>query len=542
MRNSFLVKSRPPGLRCLPHDSQSLQTRQFIKPTRPASLTDPIRAGLHRKYEDPFSALRTIPKDNPAVWDYYGSVRKLDPQLGVIGPLRKQDHVLKDSETAKSRVDQKSDSDAGPLTDPEHEVWRRSIEPLLALHGGRWTITEDGTGLERYFNFKTFAKAWNFMSAIVPECKANRHHPEWSNTFRTVFIRWRTHEPDNHISLLDIKLARICDEQAKAFGEVIPEAETNTKSEEKTVTPLASSIADTTIASAPSASSTAVTVDVSKVAATSELAPTTADITTTNNQSHKAQPGVLVEATDQTPSEPSKAVTGIPGQADQLPQRATKSAVQGVAEPMGERSPSEAAGEHRENCKRQPEEEKEEETRSEPLPLEEVLKQDEKCLEETVARIRKKDCTLEEVQETARKLAELAARHQSGEYRFTRELSQERVKIEKEISDRLKFFRRANHEWRQAKKMERRLERDRQEREHQLQSRPPLLQGRSGAGDPGKPPPLEAEPAQGERRLSQPRERRILETQPKKEAQNLAPKEEKPPDRAGLFQSIFRQP
>ncbi|KAK0735800.1 pterin 4 alpha carbinolamine dehydratase-domain-containing protein, partial [Apiosordaria backusii] len=130
-------------------------------------------------------------------------------------------------------VDQKSESNIETQTDPEYELWRRSIEPLLVSRGGRWTITEDGTGLERYFTFKTFAKAWNFMSAIVPECKSNRHHPEWSNTYRTVFIRWRTHEPDNHISLLDIKLAVICDEQAKAFGEVVPDAETSTTPEEQ---------------------------------------------------------------------------------------------------------------------------------------------------------------------------------------------------------------------------------------------------------------------------------------------------------------------
>ncbi|KAK0665889.1 pterin 4 alpha carbinolamine dehydratase-domain-containing protein [Cercophora samala] len=606
MRHSFLVKPRPPGLRCLPHDHhrQSLlptSTRQFIKPTRPASLTDPIRTGLHRKYEDPFSVLRTAPRDNPAVWDYYEGVRKLDPQLGIIGPLRRQDHVLKeDEERGKRVVEQKARSEtereAEPITDPEHEIWRRSLEPLLVSRGGRWTITEDGTGLERYFEFKTFARAWNFMSAIVPECKANRHHPEWSNTFRTVFIRWRTHEPDSHISLLDIKLATICDEQAKAFGEVIPGAEAAPKPEEETATASTSPMADAGVPTSPEASGTSGTPDATNAATPAELSTPTTN-TNTENESDKEQPEGLVAPTEQSPPETSNFAESIPRQPDPPSQSTTAPDEQVVTEPPEESVPPEPPREQAANDAQQPEHHHAKGITSTVLPLEEILKLDWQILWGIVARIRKKPCTLEEVQEEMRNLDELAARHQSGEYTFTRQLSQDRAKIDKEISDRLRFYRKVNHEWRQAKKMEARLinereEQEREEREQRLQRRrpwrrprrrprprPPLPKTVGGEGDKQQPQPAKAElegsgrgdeptpqPAaaksegsgRGDERTPQPAAAESEEggkpalkppspskpgAKPEQKPKVLVGKEgEKPPVRIPWFQSVFRQP
>lgn len=34
------------------------------------------------------------------------------------------------------------------------------LEPLLASHGGKWTLTSDGEALERSFKFKNFTKTW----------------------------------------------------------------------------------------------------------------------------------------------------------------------------------------------------------------------------------------------------------------------------------------------------------------------------------------------------------------------------------------------
>ena len=52
------------------------------------------------------------------------------------------------------------------------------------------------------------------MSDVAAEAKRLRHHPEWSNIYSTVFIRWSTHDKGG-ISSKDIHLARICDELAR---------------------------------------------------------------------------------------------------------------------------------------------------------------------------------------------------------------------------------------------------------------------------------------------------------------------------------------
>ncbi|EHA52196.1 hypothetical protein MCOR27_010947 [Pyricularia oryzae] len=92
-----------------------------------------------------------------------------------------------------------------------------ALTPLLAP--GRWQLTPDGEGLERTFKFKTFAKTWDFMTAVSLQCKIKNHHPEWSNVYNTTFIRWTTHSPKG-LSAKDVDLAAVCDSLATAFGEV----------------------------------------------------------------------------------------------------------------------------------------------------------------------------------------------------------------------------------------------------------------------------------------------------------------------------------
>jgi 4a-hydroxytetrahydrobiopterin dehydratase len=55
------------------------------------------------------------------------------------------------------------------------------LSPLLSSAGGKWSLTASGDGLERSFKFKTFAKTWDFMTAVSLQCKIRNHHPEWSN-------------------------------------------------------------------------------------------------------------------------------------------------------------------------------------------------------------------------------------------------------------------------------------------------------------------------------------------------------------------------
>jgi 4a-hydroxytetrahydrobiopterin dehydratase len=97
------------------------------------------------------------------------------------------------------------------------------LEGLL-LPKGQWILTPSGEGLQRLIRFKTFQKAWSFMDAVAIECKKNKHHPEWSNTYNTVFVRWTTHAPKG-LSAKDIYLAGLTDDHAQRFGELKAERE-----------------------------------------------------------------------------------------------------------------------------------------------------------------------------------------------------------------------------------------------------------------------------------------------------------------------------
>ncbi|RKF61846.1 Pterin-4-alpha-carbinolamine dehydratase [Erysiphe neolycopersici] len=87
---------------------------------------------------------------------------------------------------------------------------------------GRWTITPDAKGVERIFKFKGFKNAWAFMNIIASESAQKKHHPEWSNIYNTVFIRWTTHYPAG-LSEKDVLSARTCDEHAQILGEITTE-------------------------------------------------------------------------------------------------------------------------------------------------------------------------------------------------------------------------------------------------------------------------------------------------------------------------------
>ncbi|PBP23996.1 PCD-like protein [Diplocarpon rosae] len=95
----------------------------------------------------------------------------------------------------------------------------RDLTPLLRANGGRWTLTENGKGVQRSFKFKTFKRTWEFMNLIATECASRKHHPEWSNLYNTTFVRWTTHSPPG-MSEKDVLMARFCDEKAAECGEL----------------------------------------------------------------------------------------------------------------------------------------------------------------------------------------------------------------------------------------------------------------------------------------------------------------------------------
>ena len=80
-------------------------------------------------------------------------------------------------------------------------------EVLADLDG--WSLMEDGTAIEAEFSFKGFNAAFGFMTRVALAAERQNHHPEWSNVYNRVTIRWTTHS-EGGVTDLDVKLARAC--------------------------------------------------------------------------------------------------------------------------------------------------------------------------------------------------------------------------------------------------------------------------------------------------------------------------------------------
>jgi len=79
---------------------------------------------------------------------------------------------------------------------------------LQQLEG--WHLTDGAKALEKEYVFKGFNAAFGFMSRVAMAAERHDHHPEWSNVYNRVSLRWTTHSAGG-VTQLDVKLARICD-------------------------------------------------------------------------------------------------------------------------------------------------------------------------------------------------------------------------------------------------------------------------------------------------------------------------------------------
>ena len=88
-----------------------------------------------------------------------------------------------------------------------------ALDDVIAELDG-WTLSSDGIALEKTFTFKGFNAAFGFMTRVAMAAERSNHHPEWSNVYNRVSMRWTTHSLGG-ISDLDVRLARSCDRFAK---------------------------------------------------------------------------------------------------------------------------------------------------------------------------------------------------------------------------------------------------------------------------------------------------------------------------------------
>ena len=92
---------------------------------------------------------------------------------------------------------------------------QQQIENALAkLNEGNnenmlWQIS-DGGKLTKTFKFKSFIRAFGWMSQIAIWAEKLNHHPEWFNVYNKVNVELTTHDVGG-ISELDFKLAEKMD-------------------------------------------------------------------------------------------------------------------------------------------------------------------------------------------------------------------------------------------------------------------------------------------------------------------------------------------
>ncbi|KAK4231358.1 pterin 4 alpha carbinolamine dehydratase-domain-containing protein [Podospora fimiseda] len=85
-------------------------------------------------------------------------------------------------------------------------------------HSNTWTLSpHPRPNISTTFTFPSFTKASKFINSICDLAKENRHHPEWSNVYSAVYIRWTTHDDPSGLSHKDFELAWRCTELAKSL-------------------------------------------------------------------------------------------------------------------------------------------------------------------------------------------------------------------------------------------------------------------------------------------------------------------------------------
>lgn len=73
-----------------------------------------------------------------------------------------------------------------------------------------WQI--EGGKLKKEYQFKDFASAFGFMSAVAIIAERLNHHPEWFNVYNRVSVELVTHDASG-ITQKDFELAKGMDQQ-----------------------------------------------------------------------------------------------------------------------------------------------------------------------------------------------------------------------------------------------------------------------------------------------------------------------------------------
>jgi 2-haloacid dehalogenase len=158
----------------------------------------------------------------PVLNDFDGRI--ISSEVGVVKPnpeifeillrtynLRAEECLFIDDSDANVATAKQMGFATHLFTDPRRLAHRLEKLGLLRISIPADWAHEDGA-LSRQFVFKDFLAAWRFMNAVAEVAESLDHHPEWSNTYNKVSIRWTTHDAGSTVTALDRLLAAACDE------------------------------------------------------------------------------------------------------------------------------------------------------------------------------------------------------------------------------------------------------------------------------------------------------------------------------------------
>jgi 4a-hydroxytetrahydrobiopterin dehydratase len=77
---------------------------------------------------------------------------------------------------------------------------------MPALMDQGWKMVDGRDAIQKEYKFKSFARAFGWMSSVAVLAEKMDHHPEWSNVYNRVTVTLTTHSADG-LTELDIDLA-----------------------------------------------------------------------------------------------------------------------------------------------------------------------------------------------------------------------------------------------------------------------------------------------------------------------------------------------
>jgi 4a-hydroxytetrahydrobiopterin dehydratase len=76
-----------------------------------------------------------------------------------------------------------------------------------------WTLSADGTAISKSFVFANFSEAFGWMTRVALLAERANHHPDWSNSYRTVDVKLTSHDAGG-LTERDFRLAAAIDRLA----------------------------------------------------------------------------------------------------------------------------------------------------------------------------------------------------------------------------------------------------------------------------------------------------------------------------------------